>query len=398
MPSSLENPALHRPFLTALALSLGAAISLGITRFSYALLLPPMRADLHWTYLLAGAMNTGNALGYFVGALITPALMRRFGAQAALIGGSVLAAFFMLLSGFVIDADMLLLQRVLAGAASAFVFIAGGVLAARLGSLHPQRAGLLIGLYYGGTGFGIALSALLVPATLSAAAAHGSVHAWQWAWLALGGVCLIATCMMAIPAGHIDGAPAPAGAHGRFRIKPFAYGLAGYFMFGVGYIGYMTFVIALLKEQGMPTPVITTFYTALGLAVVASSRIWAGMLDRFKGGESIAILNALLGVAILLPALTAVPVIVFISGLLFGAVFLSVVASTTVLVRHNLPPAAWSAGISVFTTVFAFGQIVGPTIVGWIADGAGGLQRGLVFSACALFVGAVLGSRQRPLK
>lgn len=398
MPSSLENPALHRPFLTALALSLGAAISLGITRFSYALLLPPMRADLHWTYLLAGAMNTGNALGYFVGALITPALMRRFGAQAALIGGSVLAAFFMLLSGFVIDADMLLLQRVLAGAASAFVFIAGGVLAARLGSLHPQRAGLLIGLYYGGTGFGIALSALLVPATLSAAAAHGSVHAWQWAWLALGGVCLIATCMMAIPAGHIDGAPAPAGAHGRFRIKPFAYGLAGYFMFGVGYIGYMTFVIALLKEQGMPTPVITMFYTALGLAVVASSRIWAGMLDRFKGGESIAILNALLGVAILLPALTAIPVIVFISGLLFGAVFLSVVAATTVLVRHNSPPAAWSAGISVFTTVFAFGQIVGPTIVGWIADGAGGLQRGLVFSACALFAGAVLGSRQRPLK
>jgi predicted MFS family arabinose efflux permease len=398
MSSSLENLALQRPFLTALALSLGAAISLGITRFSYALLLPPMRADLHWTYLLAGAMNTGNALGYLIGALITPALMRRFGAQAALISGSVLAAIFMLLSGFVIDADMLLAQRVLAGVASAFVFIAGGVLAARLGSLHPQRAGLLIGLYYGGTGFGIALSALLVPATLSEAVAHGSAHAWQWAWLALGGVCLIATCVMAMPAGHIDGSPTPAGAHGRFPIKPFAYGLAGYFMFGVGYIGYMTFVIALLKEQGMPTPVITAFYTALGLAVVASSRIWAGMLDRFKGGESIAILNVLLGVATLLPALTAIPVIVFLSGLLFGAVFLSVVAATTVLVRHNLPSAAWSAGISVFTTVFAFGQIVGPTVVGWIADGPGGLQRGLIFSACALLVGAALAARQRPLK
>ena len=30
----------------ALALSLGAAISLGITRFAYGLLLPPMRTDL----------------------------------------------------------------------------------------------------------------------------------------------------------------------------------------------------------------------------------------------------------------------------------------------------------------------------------------------------------------
>ncbi|MGB6053624.1 MAG: YbfB/YjiJ family MFS transporter, partial [Burkholderiaceae bacterium] len=90
------GPALRHPFLTALALSLGAAVSLGLTRFSYALLLPPMRDDLGWSYLLAGAMNTGNALGYLIGALMTPPLMRRFGAQATLTGGCVLAAAFML--------------------------------------------------------------------------------------------------------------------------------------------------------------------------------------------------------------------------------------------------------------------------------------------------------------
>lgn len=67
------------PLLTAAALSLGAAVALGLTRFSYGLLLPPMREDLGWSYLLAGSMNTYNALGYFVGALITPALMRRAG-------------------------------------------------------------------------------------------------------------------------------------------------------------------------------------------------------------------------------------------------------------------------------------------------------------------------------
>jgi MFS family permease len=85
------------------------------------------------------------------------------------------------------------------------------------------------------------------------------------------------------------------------------------------------------------------------------------------------------------------------SGLLFGAVFLSVVASNTALVRHNLPPGAWAAGISAFTTVFAAGQIVGPTVVGWIADGPGGLARGLVFSAAALWLGALLAIRQKAL-
>ena len=61
----------------ALALSVGAAVSLGITRFAYGLLLPPMRADLGWSYALAGAMNTSNAAGYLLGALLTPWLLRR---------------------------------------------------------------------------------------------------------------------------------------------------------------------------------------------------------------------------------------------------------------------------------------------------------------------------------
>jgi MFS family permease len=78
-------------------------------------------------------------------------------------------------------------------------------------------------------------------------------------------------------------------------------------------------------------------------------------------------------------------------------VFLSVVASTTALVRHNLPQEIWSSGISAFTVVFAFGQIVGPTIVGWIADGPGGLERGLIVSAIALFAAAALAAQQKPL-
>ncbi|MET0857195.1 MAG: YbfB/YjiJ family MFS transporter, partial [Telluria sp.] len=118
-PASAPSLAARRPFLTALALSLGAAVSLGLTRFSYALLLPPMRDDLSWSYLLSGSMNTGNALGYFIGALITPAIMRRYGAQAALVGGAVLAGIFMMLSGLVVNAELLILQRVLAGIASA---------------------------------------------------------------------------------------------------------------------------------------------------------------------------------------------------------------------------------------------------------------------------------------
>ena len=400
-PPTAAAPA--HPIRLALALSLGAAISLGITRFAYGLLLPPMRTDLGWSYTLAGAMNTVNALGYLLGALVTPRLMRRFGPQRLLVVGAVLASVFMGLSGFFTAAGPLLVQRLLAGVASAWVFIAGGLLAARLGSVQPQRMGLLLGLYYGGTGWGIVLSALLVPAVLASAAAQGVPHGWAWAWWSLALACAAATVVLVWPArvlaqvappvAAVATAPAPVDFHWR----PVGFALAGYGMFGVGYIGYMTFVVALLREQGASGTAVTVFYALLGVAVLASSRIWAGLLDRSKGGQALALLCALLGVATVLPALTAAWPVVLLSGLVFGGVFLSVVASTTALVRHNLPPAAWASGISAFTIVFAAGQIVGPTVVGWIADGPGGLARGLVFSAVALWLGAALASRQKSL-
>jgi MFS family permease len=401
-PSS--PPALAPLLALAAALSLAAAVSLGITRFAYGLLLPTMRLDLAWGYTLAGGMNTANALGYLLGALATPWLLKHHSPVRLLVTGSLLASVFMAGSGFFVDAPSLLAQRLLAGVASALVFICGGLLAARLGALAPQRMGLLLGVYYGGTGLGITLSALLVPAMLQAA--RQVTHGWAWSWWALAAACLLATVVLAGVGCRLQALTAPSAAAAQppsqrsFAWRDFVPGLVGYALFGVGYIGYMTFVVALLREQGATADAVTWFYALLGLAVMASSRIWAGLLDRYKGGQALAILNALLGCATVLPAWTTAWPLVLLSGLLFGGVFLSVVASTTALVRHNLPQSQWAAGISAFTIVFAAGQIIGPTVVGWIADGAGGLvglQRGLVFSALALWLGAAAATRQRPL-
>lgn len=386
----------RRLLALAVALSLGTAVSLGVTRFAYALLLPPMRADLHWSYTLSGAMNTANAIGYLAGALLTPRLLRSVQPSRLLVTGCIVAGALMAATGFLLGAPALLLQRALAGVASAVLFIGGSLLAARLGSLQPARSGLLLGLYYSGTGLGIVVSALAVPALLDAAGPRP--HAWSAAWIALGIASLACAAVLAWPARVLrESAPAAAASASPvpFGWRRFAPALAAYFMFGVGYIGYMTFVIALLREHGGVAAWITLFYALLGLAVMASSRLWAGLLDRAQGGEALALLSALLAVATLLPAVTAWWPLVLVSGVLFGAVFLSLVASTTALVRHNLPQPQWAAGISGFTIVFAIGQILGPTLVGWIADGPGGLPRGLVFSAATLGAGALLASRQR---
>ena len=83
----------------AVCLSLGSAIALGLARFSYALLLPPMKADLGWTFAQAGALNTANAAGYLVGALAFPWLSRRWRAGSLLAAGCVLTALLMAACG-----------------------------------------------------------------------------------------------------------------------------------------------------------------------------------------------------------------------------------------------------------------------------------------------------------
>jgi predicted MFS family arabinose efflux permease len=373
--------------VTALALALGAAVSLGLARFSYALLLPTMRADLGWSYFTSGAMNTVNAAGYLVGALLLPRALARHDARWLLLAGGYATALVLALHGLVRSDALLYLLRGLAGVASAATFVSGGLLAARLGQRPGIKPALVLGIYYGGTGVGIVAAAVLVPPL-----------PWPAAWRALAGAALLATLAMARGTRELAAGPSRPVARGAgWRMHDFGFGLVGYLLFGLGYIGYMTFIVTLLREQGVGAGVVIAFYVLLGLGVIVSSWLWAPLLQHYRGGQPLALLNALSAVATLLPVLSAHPVAVFASGALFGAVFLSVVASTTALVRHNLPPAAWPAGIAAFTIMFAAGQIVGPTLVGWVADGPGGLLRGLGLSAGALALGASVAARQRAL-
>ncbi|MEO7338575.1 MAG: YbfB/YjiJ family MFS transporter [Caldimonas sp.] len=396
----------------AAALALGSAVSLGLARFSYGLLLPLMRSDLGWSYFTAGAMNTVNAAGYLAGALGAPVCLRRFGARPLLIASTAATALALAAHGVVSNDVPLYALRLFTGVGSAFSLVAGAVMAAQLGGVPggPQvgasagtargdvPAGLVVGLYYGGTGVGIVASAGLVPLLGGGAGAH----AWQPAWIGLGATALLATLVLAwATRGRGDGTSggaARADARDRFEWQAFAPGLVAYLLFGLGYIGYMTFVVTLLREQHMTSALITAFFAMLGLAVIASSWIWAGMLQRFRGGESLSLLNGLLAVATALPVISARPLAVFASGLLFGAVFLSIVSSTTSLVRHNLAATLWPAGIAAFTVVFAAGQIVGPALAGLIADRFGGLRAGLGCSAAVLALAALCAWRQKPLR
>src|ERR1700761_961960 len=80
------------PAWVIVGLAMGPAVALGLGRFAYALLLPPMRADLGWNFAQAGALNTANAAGYLIGAIVAAPIGRQMGDKRVFAISLVLAA------------------------------------------------------------------------------------------------------------------------------------------------------------------------------------------------------------------------------------------------------------------------------------------------------------------
>src|SRR5690349_2658853 len=136
-----------REIVTALGLSAGAAVALGFSRFAYGLLLPPMRADLGWSYAEAGALNTANGAGYIVGALVAAWFAGRWGTARVFLAGFALSTLILFLTAATASFSVLFALRTVGGLSTALTFILGAGLAAAIcPAQEPRRRGTLIGL------------------------------------------------------------------------------------------------------------------------------------------------------------------------------------------------------------------------------------------------------------
>jgi predicted MFS family arabinose efflux permease len=380
------------PARLILILSLAPTVGLGIGRFAYSLVLPDMRDALGWSYSAAGFMNTVNAAGYLAGALMASRLIKRFGLSAALCWGTIACVVSLALCATSGNFAVLSFARLLAGLGAAAGFIAGGALAAMIAQTRPERANFLLSLFYAGPGLGILSSGLIAPFTLQAFGPGSWWIVW-WAMTALSVLMTIPLLLAPIDrgAGIADVAPA------KFAILPVSTYLAGYFLFGAGYIAYMTFMIAYVRDAGGGAAAQSVFWCLIGLSAFVTPWVWRGVLARNSGGVSTAIILGVNAFGATLPLLGHSALLLAVSALVFGVAFFAVVASTTAFVRFNYPPAAWPTGIAAMTIAFGIGQTLGPIAVGAVTDAFGSLSYALNVSAAMLALGAIAAAFQRRL-
>jgi MFS family permease len=384
---------LARGLLVAFLLSFGPAVSNSFARFAYALILPAMRSDLQWSYSQAGSINTVNAFGYLLGALLTRALVARLGNRALYGWGMAVTAVAIAATGFVRDFEALMAMRALAGVGGAAVFICGGALSGNIFPHRPQLATTTIAIYFAGGGIGLMLSGVAVPLLLDA---QGSAS-WPLAWRGMGYASLLMTVAAAWSAWGIA-EPGKMAGEARWTLRPFAAELASYTLFALGYIGYMTFVIAWMRLNGASTATVIAVWFVLGLATLLAPLVWRKPAEHWPGGRPLAAVMAVLTAGAVLPLASTQPAAMLLSAALFGLAMFSAPSSVGSFIKRALPRPAWGSAIATFTVVFAAGQIAGPVAIGWLADRSGSLQFGLAASAALLALGAVLALAQRDLR
>ena len=391
----MTTPDQHHPNLVRLILILALAptIGLGIGRFAYSLVLPDMRDTLGWSYSAAGFMNTINAAGYLAGALVAARLANRYGLLALVKAGTLMAIVSLALCAVSANFVVLSFGRLLAGFGAALSFVAGGALAATLAQSQPARSGFLLSLFYAGPGIGILASGLIAPFLL----VEFGPGSWWIVWLAMTAISLLLVIPLLPVTINATTVLAQGDAAG-FRAAPVMVYLAGYFLFGVGYIAYMTFMIAYVRDAGGGAAAQSAFWSLIGLSAFASPWAWRSVLSKSRTGGATAIILGCNALGAALPLLGQSPLLLGTSALVFGVAFFAVVASTTAFVRMNYPQAAWPTAIAVMTIVFGVGQTLGPIAVGAITDATGSLNSALLASAAMLALGALLAWAQRPLK
>lgn len=385
--SSAAQSSGWRELPQVLALAMGPMVALGFSRFAYALLLPAMQGDLGWNLSQAGALNTANGLGYLVGAMASAPLARRWG-TARVFGLSMLvSALALLLSGFIHDWALFMAVRCLGGLGTAVTFVLGTALATRAMPRQPARA---LTLYFAGSGAGMVLAGSVLPHWLDA-----SAQGWQAAWMLMGGVALLAALVGGLAAHALPVPPAhtskPPG-HGHLRrLWP---SLVANVLFGAGYVGYTTFVIALLRQQGHGSLATSFFFCGLGLASVLASPAWGKGLERMRNGVGFALVCACVAVGTVPVLVSAAWPALAVSALVFGASFMAGPAAVSLVAQRLLTDHQLAGALGALTACFSLGQSLGPLLAGWLADTLGRLEAGLWLGPALLAAGALVSLAQ----
>ena len=381
----------HTEFLDRRAISaalgglIAIAAAIGVGRFVYTPILPPMMEALRLSKSEAGLIASANFLGYLLGALAAALPTLPGSRRGWLFGSLAISALTTAAMGLTESLPAFLVLRFAGGAASAFVLIIASTVV--LEYLADAGRSSLSALHFAGVGIGIAMSAALVAGMSQAG------QTWKALWLASGLLSLAAmiAATMLLPSREpperaVDALPGA-------TIDPSLPRLvAAYGLFGFGYIITATFLVAIVRSTRSIAALEPVIWIVFGLAAAPSVALWTAVAAWLGIPRAFAVACLIEAVGVLASVGWRTPAGVFVAAVLVGATFMGLTALGLIRARA-LAQGEPQRALALMTGAFGVGQIVGPTFAGFLSDRLGSFTLPSMIAAGALLVAALLARR-----
>jgi predicted MFS family arabinose efflux permease len=376
------------PSLIALGGLLAMAAGLGVGRFVYTPILPPMVEALHLSKSEAGLIASANFVGYLLGALAAAAHLPG-SRRAWLLGALAVNAVGLAAMAATQSLALFLLVRLIAGFASAFALIFASALV--LDRLAAARRSGLSAVHFAGVGSGIAASAALVAILVQTGGQAGSD--WRTLWLASAALALLASIAVAVLIPAEGPADQPhAASHGDAKRPPLPAGFArlaiAYGLFGFGYIITATFIVAMVRGSKEIAGLEPVIWVMFGLSAAPSVALWGRLGSRLGIRRAYALAAVVEAAGVWVSAMWINPATVIATSLLVGGTFMGLTALGLIAAHEG--DGDPRRRIAVMTAAFGLGQILGPAFAGYAFDLLGSFALPSMAATLALVLSAIL--------
>jgi predicted MFS family arabinose efflux permease len=363
---------------------LSLIIAMGIGRFVYTPILPLMQKDLSFSNSIAGYIASSNYAGYLLGAILAAVIPLKGYRAISLRISLIISIITTALMGLTYSYLLWYVLRFISGVSSAFVLVlASGIVLDKLAVISKTSWS---GLFYGGVGFGIFLSSLIIPSL-------NHLFQWEGTWIGLAVVSGILAIFVWI---WLDEAPNTVEMKNKqesFALVPptkwllwltIAYGLEG-----LGYIVTGTFIVSIAEKTSYFQKDATLVWMMVGLAAIPSCLIWSILAKKWGFVKSLVLAMALQSLGMAMPAFWISKTSFIVSALLFGATFMGITTLATTLGRQ-INPSNSSRTIGILTAIYAIGQLIGPTLAGILSSSTHNFNAALIGASIVVLIGAGL--------
>ncbi|MET4558910.1 MFS family permease [Lysinibacillus parviboronicapiens] len=352
-------------------------VAMGISRFAFTPILPFMRHDAGFSLEVAGFLASSNYIGYFIGALWAGFIYRH--RKNFLLLSVVLNVLSVVLMGMIEIYMVWLVLRLIAGITGGLIFVLTSSII--MDYLAKQSLTRWSGYLFSGIGLGIAISGLLVPY-------FEARFAWQGTWIGLGilsALFFIITFVLWRNLHVHDGMKVKKSYETKMSRGFMPWLIAAYGFEGLGYIITGTFLVDIIHNIPSLQAYSSYSWVIVGVAAIPSAPVWTVLLEKFSAIKMLYVAYIFQVVGILLPVFSQTVWSVLLSSFLFGLTFVGIVTVTTAYARQLFPTQS-GAVVSLLTTFYAFGQIIGPIIAGKLVTVYSSYKAALIFAGAIILV------------